>query len=87
MKKMIIATTLVTLTSLVGLTALAHAGSVTCEENLKKLSDTMAKTKLSPADLKSVNDIVAKATERCVAEDDKRAEGFIADAMKIVTKK
>lgn len=87
MKKMIIATAFVTLTSLTGFASLANAGSVTCEENLKKLSDTMATKKLSPADLKTVNDIVAKATERCVAEDDKRAEGFIADAMKIVTKK
>ena len=87
MKKIIMATAFVTLTSLTGLASLANAGSVTCEENLKKLSDTMATKKLSPADLKSVNEIVAKATERCTAEDDKRAEAFIADAMKIVTKK
>lgn len=86
MKNTILAAAFVTFTSLVGFSSFAQAAP-SCEDNLKKLSETMATAKLSPADLKSVNDLVAKAKERCTAEDDKRAEGFIADAMKIVVKK
>lgn len=58
-----------------------------CEDSMKTMEESLKKVKLSDADMKTVMDLKAKATERCTAEDDRRAEGFIADAMKIITKK
>ena len=58
-----------------------------CEDGLKTMEENLKKAKLSDADTKAVADLKTKATERCVAEDDRRAEGFIADAMKIIAKK
>ena len=87
MKKTIITAAFIALTSMAGFTSLAHAAAaVPCEDMLKTLTETMATAKLNPADLKSVNDLKAKAEERCTAEDDKRSDGFIADAMKIMGK-
>ena len=36
--------------------------------------------------MKSVTDLKVKAEERCTAEDDKRSDGFVTDAMKIMGK-
>ena len=85
MKKFLIVTALASTTAMAGFSSAFAAP--TCEDNLKKMEDTMKTKKLSDADMKSVMDLKAKASERCTAEDDKRAEGFIADAMKIITKK
>lgn len=82
MKKIILAAVLSTL----AFSSVARAETVPCEDMLKTLADTMKGAKLSDADLKSVNDLKAKAEERCTAEDDKRSDGFIADAMKIMGK-
>ena len=86
MKKMIITATFVILTTLLGFSPFAHADNVPCEDMLKTLTETMATAKLNSADLKSVNDLKAKAEERCTAEDDKRSDGFVTDAMKIMGK-
>lgn len=87
MKKTIVAASFIALTSMAGFTTLAHAAAaVPCEDMLKTLTEAMATAKLKPADLKSVNDLKAKAEERCTAEDDKRSDGFVADAMKVMGK-
>jgi hypothetical protein len=77
---------LAALFSTVAFSSIAQAESVPCEDMLKTLAGTMKDAKLDDADLKSVNDLKAKAEERCTAEDDKRSDGFIADAMKIMGK-
>ena len=76
----------VTVTSLGSFVSLARAESAPCEDMLKTLNDTIATAKLSDADIKKVTDLKAKAEERCTAEDDKRSDGFVADAMKIMGK-
>ena len=86
MKRFILATALVSTVAIAGLVPPAYAESAPCEDMLKTLTDTMAKTKLSDADMKKVTDLKAKAEERCTAEDDKRSDGFVADAMKIIGK-
>ena len=76
----------VTVISLGSFASLARAESAPCEDMLKTLNDTIATAKLSDADMKKVTDLKAKAEERCTAEDDKRSDGFVADAMKIMGK-
>ncbi len=70
-----------------GAASAAHAAAVPCEDALKDLRGKMETTKLSDADMKAVKDLEAKGVERCNADDDKRADGFFDDAMKIVGKK
>ncbi len=86
MKRFILATALISTVAIAGLVPPAYASSAPCEDMLKTLADTMAKAKLSDADMKKVTDLKAKAEERCTAEDDKRSDGFVADAMKIMGK-
>jgi hypothetical protein len=81
MKKFLLAT-FISVTSI----SSANATSPPCEDMLKTLADTMKTTKLNDADMQKVTDLKAKAEERCTAEDDKRSDGFVADAMKIMGK-
>jgi hypothetical protein len=85
MKKIIFAATLASL-AFGGFATLARAESVPCEDMLKTLDETIKTAKLSNADVTAVTDLKAKAEERCTAEDDKRSDGFVADAMKIMGK-
>ena len=82
MKTFILAATLAI--SLGSPAAPSFAGSVPCEDMLVKLNDGLKTAKLSDADLKAVTVLKAKAEERCAAEDDKRADGFVTDALKIM---
>ena len=82
MKKFILAVALFTVAS----AGYASAATVPCEDMLKTLTDTMTAAKLSDADLKKVTDLKAKGEERCTAEDDRRADGFFTDALKIMGK-
>jgi hypothetical protein len=84
MKKFVF--TFAALISLGSFVSLAQAESAPCEDMLKTLNDTITTVKLSDADMKKVTDLKAKAEERCTAEDDKRSDGFVADAMKIMGK-
>ena len=59
------------------------AAPVACEDMLKKLDDAMKTAKLNDADAKSVADLKAKAEERCKSEDDRRADEFIDQALKL----
>ena len=85
MKKFILAATLASL-AFGGMASLAWAESAPCEDMLKTLDEAIKTANLSDADMKSVTDLKAKAEERCTAEDDKRSDGFVADAMKIMGK-
>ncbi|WP_018896924.1 hypothetical protein [Rhizobium sp. 2MFCol3.1] len=66
--------------------SVASAANVPCEEMLKDMRAAKASAKLSDADMASVNDLEAKAVERCNADDDARSDKFSADAMKIMGK-
>jgi hypothetical protein len=73
---------------LTGFVSGAQAAAVTpCEDMLKDLRKTMETAKIGDAGMKAVKDLEAKGVERCNADDDKRADGFFADAMKLLAKK
>lgn len=62
------------------------AGAAPCEDMLTQLRAAMATAKLSDAQLQQVKDLEAKGIERCNADDDKRADGFFAEALKVMGK-
>jgi hypothetical protein len=64
----------------------ARAANIPCEEMLKEMRATKASAKLSDADMKKVNDLEAKAVERCNADDDARSDKFSTDAMAVMGK-
>jgi hypothetical protein len=64
----------------------ARAATVPCEDMLKQLRAAEAAATLSDADKATVADFEAKGIERCNADDDKRADGFFAQALKILGK-
>lgn len=87
MKRHIIAAALVTVTAIAGFSSFANAANVPCEDLLKTLTETLATAKLSDADMKAIAELKAKGEERCTAEDDKRADAFFTDAIKLASKK
>lgn len=62
------------------------AGTVPCEDMLKDLRAAVAKASLSKADMAKVTALEDKSIERCNADDDKRADGFFAQALQLVGK-
>lgn len=87
MKRPIIAAALIAVSTLAGLSSFANAANVPCEDLLKTLTETLATAKLSDADMKAITELKAKGEERCTAEDDKRADAFFTDAIKLASKK
>ena len=87
MKRPIIAAALIAVTTITGFSSFANAANVPCEDLLKTLTDTLATAKLSDADMKAIAELKAKGEERCTAEDDKRADAFFTDAIKLASKK
>lgn len=85
MKKLLLAVALGTF-SVAGLPFHAMAATVPCEDMLKDLRATEAAAKLSDADKATVTELENKGVERCNADDDKRADDFFAQAMKIMGK-
>jgi hypothetical protein len=67
--------------------AVSHAATIPCEDTLKQLREAEKTATLSDADKAAAADLEQKGIERCNADDDKRANKFFADALKIVTKK
>jgi hypothetical protein len=63
------------------------AGSVPCEDLLKQLRETEKTASLSDAEKTNVAVLESKGIERCNADDDKRANEFFDEALKLVTKK
>ena len=78
--------------------AFAFAGSTTpapiawavaappCESALKDLRAAEAKATLNDTDKNKVSELETKGIERCNADDDKRADDFFAQAMKVLGK-
>jgi hypothetical protein len=57
-----------------------------CEDMLRQLRAARMKSTLTPDVLTKVADLEAKGTERCNSDDDKRADAFFADAIKLTEK-
>jgi uncharacterized membrane protein len=68
------------------ITTSALAAPVPCETALKDLRAAEAKATLNDADKNKVSELETKGIERCNADDDKRADDFFAQAMKILGK-
>lgn len=71
-------------------TAIVPSGytkTMPCEEALKQLRDAERAVKLSDRDMTKVNDLEKKGIDRCNADDDERANGYFAKAMKVIAKK
>lgn len=66
--------------------ASASAAPAPCEETRKTLRAAEAEAKLGDADKTKVSELETKGIERCNADDDKRADDFFAQAMKILGK-
>jgi hypothetical protein len=64
----------------------AFAATAPCEETLKTLRTAEAAAKLGDPDKTKVSELETKGIERCNADDDKRADDFFAQAMKIMGK-
>ena len=64
----------------------ANGRALPCEEMLKVVTAAMASSTLAGADQASAADFQAKATERCNADDDQRADAFSAQALALLTK-
>lgn len=73
---------------LVGLVAvsLPARAAVPCEEMLKDMRAAKATATLNDADKAKVDELEAKAVERCNADDDSRSDAFLTEAMKIMGK-
>jgi hypothetical protein len=85
MQKVIVITAFVSLL-ITGIASVGQAKEAPCEDNLKVLRETVAAAKLNDADKAKIADLEAKGVERCNADDDKRANAFFADAMKVMGK-
>jgi len=66
--------------------ATAVAAPPPCETALKDLRAAEAKATLNDVDKNKVSELETKGIERCNADDDKRADDFFAQAMKIIGK-
>lgn len=73
--------------TMAGLSADAHAaGIVPCEDMLAELRAAKATVTLSDDVKAEVEALEAKGVERCNADDDRRADAFLAEAMKAMGK-
>jgi hypothetical protein len=85
----IIAAAILNVFVVIGLIAVAlpaRAAPQPCEALLKSMRQTKASATLTAADKQKVNDLEAKAVERCNADDDTRADAFLNEAMKVMGK-
>lgn len=69
-----------------GLATAAYAADQPCEDALKEFRAAKASANVAADVMKKVDELEAKAVERCNADDDKRADQFVADAMKLLGK-
>jgi hypothetical protein len=66
--------------------SIAHAADAPCEDSITALKGTIKTVAPKPDMMAKVQVLLDKALERCNADDDKRANGFTADAMKLMGK-
>lgn len=64
----------------------AHAATQPCEDALKEFRAAKASAHVSADVMKKADELEVKAVERCNADDDKRADQFVADATKLLAK-
>lgn len=87
MKNLILAAVLSTVAAGSAATSSAYAASaVPCEDMLKDVRTMMTTANLGDADTAKVAELESKGVERCNADDDQRADGFFAEALKIMGK-
>lgn len=86
MPKLVLATTMLALSLSIGANA-AAAAVIPCEDLLKQLREAEKAASLNAADKTKVEELKSKGIERCNADDDKRADSFFDEALKIVSKK
>ena len=67
-----------------GLASVAHASDVPCEMMLKALKASIAAAILTDADKAEIDELEAKGKERCNAHDNKRANVFLIDAIRVI---
>lgn len=84
MKPLSLAAAIATLAAAGCFASFASAKTVPCEDRLVELRAAISSATLDDADAKSVKDLEAKGVERCNADDDKRANAFFDDALKII---
>lgn len=72
---------------LVALPVTSHAAAVRpCEDVLKEMRTAKASANLTPDAKSKVDTLEAKAVERCNADDDKRSDAFLQEAMALMGK-
>lgn len=69
-----------------GLAVQAQAATRPCEDVLKEYRTAKETAKVSADVMKQADELEAKAVERCNADDDKRSDAFLMDAMKLIGK-
>jgi hypothetical protein len=85
MQKLVLAVALGTI-AVAGPVSSAFAAVTPCETMLKDLRAAETSAKPSDSDKAKVSALEAKGIERCNADDDKRADDFFAQALKILGK-
>ncbi|MGO4449825.1 hypothetical protein AB4Y96_12920 [Phyllobacterium sp. TAF24] len=87
MKKFALVLSLLTLsTCFATLDGFAASSSVPCEDMLKEVRAAKTAATLTDAEKTKVAELEAKGVERCTADDDKRADEFFAQALKLMGK-
>jgi hypothetical protein len=59
----------------------ANGHAVPCESMLEELRSALSGSSIAATDRRAATDLQAKATERCNADDDTRADAFAAQAL------
>ncbi|QND54548.1 hypothetical protein HB779_21820 (plasmid) [Phyllobacterium sp. 628] len=86
MKKSVIFISFLVLSSGLAASQGFAASPVPCEDMLKDVRAAKSSATLSDADKATVAQLEAKGVERCNADDDKRADEFFQQALKIMGK-
>lgn len=84
MKTISLAAAVATLATAGCFASLAYAKTVPCEDKLVELRTATHSANLTDPEAAAVKDLEAKGVERCDADDDRRADAFFDDALKII---
>ena len=64
----------------------ASAGAVPCETMLQELRSVQSSTSLDDPKRIAILELIMKGLERCTADDDRRADQFFSEALKLMQK-
>jgi type IV secretory pathway VirB2 component (pilin) len=73
-------------TGLISSPCSAFAGAVPCETMLQELRSVQSSTSLDDAKRIAILELIMKGLERCTADDDRRADQFFSEALKLMQK-